>query len=636
MDRMSSSHRRVLDLHYQAGLSYQEIAAFLQIAPDTVNNRLRSARKQLKKELLTMAKRQLRENAPSRDETFANVVGICNAAQSGDLNHVKEILASKPELAHRDGDQGYQAIHYAAREGQLAVIKCLLEAGASPGRITYRERVSPIDMARGKGHADVADYMEAWRAGQTGESDAGITLCEAAANGDLDGIKKQLEIEPSAVHALDKSGNTALHVAVERHHVSVVSELLDRGADPNQTNLEGKRPIHLALGPRPKRGWDPPPSPLWPVIGGMLISRGAEYDLWVASAIGDVNRAREILQSEPDAVNDWARNYPSIDGYPLSIASCNGHLPVVKLLLELGADPDTPYQKDRGYPVDERGAPLLWAAINNDLEMATLLLEHGASGHTVMDASGNALNRAISHGNEAMEKLLLGHGAIPGYGGKVSPGFYAQNSDNITVDAALLKSDPSCVYDVLQGAVLGGHPDLVALCLSQEPEFSESQMHDLLGLAMRLWRFRCPLSPGKALAEHFYECFERLLEHGFHPNARAKTSGLTPLQWTAGITWYVSEEDRIVFAGKLLNHGADINLLGGERQSTALTMAVQYEWPELAKYMLEAGADPNLAGTDWETPLAWSEKPQGNMLYSRMDTEESDMGALLRRYGAKK
>jgi hypothetical protein len=65
-------------------------------------------------------------------------------------------------------------------------------------------------------------------------------------------------------------------------------------------------------------------------------------------------------------------------------------------------------------------------------------------------------------------------------------------------------------------------------------------------------------------------------------------------------------------------------------------MAVQYEWPELAKYMLEAGADPNLAGTDWETPLAWSEKPQGNMLYSRMDTEESDMGALLRRYGAKK
>jgi ankyrin repeat protein len=171
--------------------------------------------------------------------------------------------------------------------------------------------------------------------------------------------------------------------------------------------------------------------------------------------------------------------------------------------------------------------------------------------------------------------------------------------------------------------------------LSEEPEFSETKMHDLLGLAIRLWRFRCPLNPGKARVEHFYECFELLLEHGFDPNARAKTSGLTPLHWTAGITWYVSEEDRIVFAEKLLNHGAEINLLGGERKSTPVAMAVLYQWPELAKYLLEAGADPNLAGADWATPLAWSENPQGNLLYSRIDTEEVDMGALLRRYGAK-
>ena len=31
---------------------------------------------------------------------------------------------------------------------------------------------------------------------------------------------------------------------------------------------------------------------------------------------------------------------------------------------------------------------------------------------------------------------------------------------------------------------------------------------------MRMWRLRCPTNPGKARAEHFYACFELLLENG--------------------------------------------------------------------------------------------------------------------------
>ena len=582
-----------------------------------------------------MAKRTLRRNGPARDDESAGVAGICKAAREGDADRVRSILEKEPELARRDGPQGYQAIHVAAREGRREVVRLLLEAGASPTRITYRERVSAIDMARHHGHAEVADGMEAWRSRHSGETESGILLCQAAGRRDIDAMRELLDADPPGIHSVNRSGDTALHVAVENHHVDGVVELLDRGADPNRSNARGKKPIHLALGPRPKRGWDPPPSPLWPVIGGILLGRGAEYDLWVACAIGDVDGARRFLDADPDAVNDRARNYPGMDAYPISIAADKGHREVVRLLLERGADPDTPYDKYEGYPVAERGAPLHAAALNDDLEMASLLLEHGASAHTVMDASGNALNWAIANGNDAMEKLLLRHGAFPGFDNGASPGFYAANSDNISVDAALVNSDPSCAKEVLKGAVHGGHPDLVAVCLSQNPSFTESEMHEVMCLAMRMWRLRCPGNPGGARAEHFYSCFERLLDHGFDPNAREKKGGLTPLHWTAEITWHVTEQDRIVFAEKLIDRGAELNVLGGERRSSPLAMAVRFEWPELARFMLEKGADPNLAGAPWATPLAWSKKPRGYKEYARLETKEADIGALLRRFGAK-
>lgn len=582
-----------------------------------------------------MAKRTLRRNGPARDNESAGVAEICKAAREGDADRVRSILEKEPELARRDGPQGYQAIHVAAREGRREVVRLLLEAGASPTRITYRERVSAIDMARHHGHAEVADGMEAWRSRHSGETESGILLCQAAGRRDIDAMRELLDADPPGIHSVNRSGETALHVAVENHHVDGVVELLDRGADPNRANARGKKPIHLALGPRPKRGWDPPPSPLWPVIGGILLGRGAEYDLWVACAIGDVDGARRFLDADPDAVNDRAGNYPGMDAYPISIAADKGHREVVRLLLERGADPDTPYDKYEGYPVAERGAPLHAAALNDDLEMASLLLEHGASAHTVMDASGNALNWAIANGNDAMEKLLLRHGAFPGFDDGASPGFYAANSDNISVDAALVNSDPSCAKEVLKGAVHGGHPDLVAVCLSQNPSFTESEMHEVMCLAMRMWRLRCPGNPGGARAEHFYSCFERLLDHGFDPNAREKKGGLTPLHWTAEITWHVTEQDRIVFAEKLIDRGAELNVLGGERRSSPLAMAVRFEWPELTRFMLEKGADPNLAGAAWATPLAWSEKPRGYKEYARLETKEADIGALLRRFGAK-
>ena len=58
----------------------------------------------------------------------------------------------------------------------------------------------------------------------------------------------------------------------------------------------------------------------------------------------------------------------------------------------------------------------------------------------------------------------------------------------------------------------------------------------------------------------------------------------------------------------LLNHGADINAMEDKLKSTPLGWAARFGNKDLAEFLLDRGADPNLAGAPWATPLAWAEK----------------------------
>lgn len=64
----------VVSLFYIGQHPQREIAAFLGVPLTTVNNRLHDARRRLKKELTTMAKRKRQEKRPSRDEGFVSSI----------------------------------------------------------------------------------------------------------------------------------------------------------------------------------------------------------------------------------------------------------------------------------------------------------------------------------------------------------------------------------------------------------------------------------------------------------------------------------------------------------------------------------------------------------------------------------
>ena len=95
-----------------------------------------------------------------------------------------------------------------------------------------------------------------------------------------------------------------------------------------------------------------------------------------------------------DAQNDWMG---------IHLAARNGHLDIVRLLLEAGADKDAARQNG--------STALHTAAWNGHLDVVRFLLEAGADKDAAAQSGGTALHTAAQSGNLDIVRLLLEAGA---------------------------------------------------------------------------------------------------------------------------------------------------------------------------------------------------------------------------------
>lgn len=74
----------------------------------------------------------------------------------------------------------------------------------------------------------------------------GASVHDYALKGDVRGLERMIEADPSLLEARNKLGKTPLHQAVTSGSTRAVQWLIDRGADVNARDGTGMTPLHVA------------------------------------------------------------------------------------------------------------------------------------------------------------------------------------------------------------------------------------------------------------------------------------------------------------------------------------------------------------------------------------------------------
>jgi ankyrin repeat protein len=422
---------------------------------------------------------------------------LADTAARGDMAGVRAMLAQAPDVNAPQVD-GTTALHWAAYYDDAETVRVLLRAGAN-ANVANRYGITPLAQACENGNAEIVKL-----------------LVEAGAD----------------VNAPHAEGETPLMTAARTGNPEAIGVLLDHGAQINAAEQ-----------------WRGQTALMWAAAEGhneavkLLLARGALPD--AKSKVFDFTQ----LRPKPGSV---AMNFPRGGFTALLFAARQGHLPVVKTLVEAGADINL------GDP--DGTTPLIIAIINFHYDVAAYLIEQGADVHAADGRGRTALYAAVDQKNLdisnrppakvedhhtplSLIQMLLARGANP--------------------NAALLR--PLTARAVLDGAdgamgagatpflraARGGDVETMKLLLEHKANLhatTQAGANAMLIAAGTGWRDGKTRAPDAASVE----AVKFLAGLGLSVNAANPSTGETPLHAAAG-----RGSDLVVEA--LLALGADIN-----------------------------------------------------------------------------
>ncbi|CAG06539.1 unnamed protein product [Tetraodon nigroviridis] len=490
----------------------------------------------------------------------------------------------------------------------------MAESIVCPGHAPDRcQRLLPA-LARAGNLEKTLDYLK---------NGVDINICNQVRPFSPAGVQEPCGMLSSA--SAPQNGLNALHLASKEGHVEVVAELIKLGANVDAaTKNEGlvrfcvlgfvyRRMLHAAVHGSPGEHLE---------VVQFLLDHGSSQS--IATEVLALKRTAvahlSVLES---STNSSTTNGASVrDGFtPLAVALQQGHDQVVSLLLENDTKGKVPLpalhiaarkddtkaaalllQSDHNANVEskmmvnrttESGfTPLHIAAHYGNINVATLLLNRGASVDFKARNDITPLHVASKRGNTNMVRLLLERGA------KID----ARTKDGLTPLHCGARSGHEQVVDMLLNR---GAPILSKTKNGLSPLHMATQ-GDHLNCVQLLLHHDVPVDDvtndyltALHVAAHcgHYKVAKVIVDKKANPNAKA-LSGLTPIHVAAFMG-----HDNIVH--QLISHGASPNT-SNVRGETALHMAARAGQSNVVRYLIQNGARVDARAKvvhDDQTPL---------------------------------
>jgi len=541
------------------------------------------------------------------------------AAATGELAVVRRMAAMRPELINLDtgASDEHQALHHAVLGRHADVVRFLMKHGANArkGIYPHRDATSALTLAIERGYTDIEAVIreeEGRRRSPPPAADVpGIGALRAAfQRDDEDAVIAVLTAYPALADAGNQQGRTALHWAAGRLWERLAAWLIAHGADANERTTSGETALDVIGGDRDLTA--PETAAIASRLVQLLRSHGAEQTAKGAVAAGDAAwlRARHaegrVLNQQGLAGQAVIANRPDI----------------LELLLELGYDPDEAGQvAGLEETVPTWGHPLREAAIRGSLPMVRMLLAHGANPNTNVYAASCALSEAHQRGHSEIV------GELERHGGKLWAIFVAdlglvdQVKELLQADpetlrqAGLIRPGASLQSELLWAAIGRPWPEIVELTLAHT---HWPRDHGAWFGILENGLYQVPQGERSRRLRTFALVLERA-----NPNLTGAWNA-TLLHYIAAARGDIDAEDQLALATLLLDAGARLDVRDAMLKSTPLGWACRWGRSELVTLFLERGADPiESDAEEWARPDVWAQRRGHHEILRQLKTHRA-------------
>jgi ankyrin repeat protein/predicted NAD-dependent protein-ADP-ribosyltransferase YbiA (DUF1768 family) len=351
------------------------------------------------------------------DVKAANRYGVTPlsiACTNGNAAIVKRLLEAGAD-ANMSLPGGETALMTAARTGIPAVVDELIERGADV-KAKEQSGQTALMWAAAEGHAQVVEALIKAGADFSAPLESGFTpLLLAVREGRMDVVRVLLKAGADVNQAVrpkkrpdrgPEKGVSPLIIAVENGHFELAVALLKAGADPNDQR-SGYTPLHTLTWVRKPNSGDDPDGQAPPAGSGKLTS--LEFARLLVERGADVNARLKHGDSGEAKLNRTGAT-------PFLMAADTADAPLMRLLVQLGANPSipnadncTPLMAAAGigtiFPQEEAGTE------DEVLEAVKLAVELGGDVNAVDDNGETAMHGAAYKSAPKVVQWLADRGA---------------------------------------------------------------------------------------------------------------------------------------------------------------------------------------------------------------------------------